>query len=196
MPQAAIKTIHAITSSTTIAEAIEQHPEIADTLMEAGVGCAGCGASYMETIEEGLKGHGMTGEEVNAVVKKLNDAIKNNDSRKNNSEKDGQPLIVTEKAAEKLKQIIKEQKKEDHGLRVVVMPGGCSGFMYGFEFEKEKQEGDTILEVKGAKFFVDKQSLEMLHGSTVDYIESLQGAGFKITNPNATKTCGCGKSFR
>lgn len=194
MPQAISKQKElAITSSMTIAEAIEQHPEIADTLMEAGIGCVGCGASYMETIEEGLKGHGMSDDDVEKLVKSLNEAVT---SATNAKEKKGQPLIVTEKAAEKLKQIIKEQKKDGYGLRVIVMPGGCSGFMYGFDFEKEKQEGDTILEVKGAKFFVDKQSLDMLHGSTVDYAESLQGAGFKITNPNATKTCGCGKSFR
>mgnify|MGYP001461954674 CR=1 FL=1 len=186
-------TIQKITKDMLIIDMIEKYPQAVDTLMSTGVQCVGCGAATQETIEQGLMAHGMTSSDVEEIVVDLNKAVK---EAPKVEKKSGEALIVTEKAVDKLKQIKKEQKKEDCGLRVLVMPGGCSGFQYGFDFEDKKQDGDTVLEVKGQKFFVDKQSLEMLHGSTVDYVESLEGAGFKIENPNAKKGCGCGKSFR
>ncbi|MFH1649536.1 MAG: iron-sulfur cluster assembly accessory protein, partial [Candidatus Woesearchaeota archaeon] len=73
--------------------------------------------------------------------------------------------------------------------------GGCSGFQYGMEIIPEADPGDTTIEVDGVKFFVDAQSHELLKGAKVDYVDSLQGAGFKISNPNAKSTCGCGQSF-
>ncbi|MBI4919210.1 iron-sulfur cluster insertion protein ErpA [archaeon] len=131
----------------------------------------------------------MSDEEVDELVKQLNEAIPKEAGGSSES------VIVTEKAAEKLKVILKEQKKEGHGLRIAVMPGGCSGFQYAFDFEKEQQDKDTVIEVEGVKFFVDSDSMKLLKGAKIDYVDSLQGAGFKISNPNAKGTCGCGQSF-
>ena len=89
--------------------------------------------------------------------------------------------------------LIKQEKKA--GLRISVLPGGCSGYQYGMELDDNSTEDDIVVEQGGIKIFIDKESIKKLNGSNVDYIDSLQGAGFKIDNPNATKTCGCGNSF-
>ena len=102
-------------------------------------------------------------------------------------------LNVTDKAAEKIKALMEQEKKL--GLRISVQPGGCSGYKYGMELEDKSTDDDVIVEEKGIKIFVDKNSMQKLNGSNVDYVDSLQGAGFKIDNPGATKTCGCGSSF-
>ena len=75
------------------------------------------------------------------------------------------------------------------------MPGGCSGMSYGLDFEKEPESDDIVVETHGVKLFVDAESDSMLRGAVIDYVDALQGAGFKISNPNAKKTCGCGQSF-
>lgn len=177
-----------ITKDMTIGELVQKYPSTVEILLAEGVHCIGCGASYWETIEQGLAGHGKNEEEISAVVKKLNEAIP---KEAGNSE----ILIITEKAANKLKEILKSQNKEGFGLRIQVTSGGCSGHQYSFDFEKNASEEDHVIEVSGVNFFVDAQSMPMLKGSKVDYVESLQGAGFKISNPNAKQTCGCGQSF-
>ena len=105
-----------------------------------------------------------------------------------------QVVIITEKAADKVREFMKQEKKEQHGLRILVSPGGCAGFQYGLEFD-DKKDGDTIIEDKGIKILVDKESAQFLTGTEIDFIEGLHGTGFKVNNPNAQKTCGCGNSF-
>lgn len=182
-------TINLIHKDMTIGELVQKYPSCIEVLMNKGVHCIGCGAAFFETIEEGLKGHGMSDEQVEEVVKQLNEAIPEEVGGSDESVK------ITEKAVKKLKEILKEQKKEDYGLRIAVIPGGCSGFQYAFDFEKEEKENDTVVEVDAVKFFVDNESMKKLKGAIIDYVETLQGAGFKISNPNATGTCGCGQSF-
>ncbi|MFN7181740.1 MAG: HesB/IscA family protein [Planctomycetota bacterium] len=105
-------------------------------------------------------------------------------------------VTVTSKAVEKIKDILKSENKEGYGLRLAVVGGGCAGFQYYMDFEKEPSQDDIIFEQDdGIKVFVDKRLLTYLDGSTIDYEEGLQGAGFKIDNPNAQGGCGCGKSF-
>jgi iron-sulfur cluster assembly protein len=104
-------------------------------------------------------------------------------------------LQVTEQAVEKVKQLMVKEDKEGYGLRVAVQGGGCSGFQYGLSYEKEKKENDQVLEYGGLQVFVDAMSLMYLDDVTIDYVDSLSGAGFKIENPKATGTCGCGASF-
>ncbi len=99
-------------------------------------------------------------------------------------------------AAEKVKSLLTERNLPGHGLRVFVAGGGCSGLQYGMAIEKEPGEFDTVYESNGVKVFVDPTSVMYLAGSTVDYVESLMGGGFRIENPNAVSTCGCGHSFR
>jgi len=104
-------------------------------------------------------------------------------------------MTVTPKAAEKIKEFMKEEADKPEYLRVYVQGGGCSGLSYGMGFEKKPEEDDLVLEENGVKIIIDSYSIDHLKGGNVDYIESLMGSGFKINNPNVTKSCSCGSSF-
>lgn len=103
-------------------------------------------------------------------------------------------VSLTEKAASKVKILLEKENKKDYGLRVGVVPGGCSGYMYDIGLEKSPKENDIVMEDKGVKIFMNPVSVEFMKGSTIDYIESLQNSGFKINNPNVKTSCGCGHS--
>lgn len=105
------------------------------------------------------------------------------------------PLIFTDAAAGKVKQLIEEEKNDKLKLRVFVSGGGCSGFQYGFTFDEELQDGDTSVENGGVTLLIDPMSYQYLVGAEIDYTEGLEGAQFVIRNPNAKTTCGCGSSF-
>ena len=105
------------------------------------------------------------------------------------------PLVFTDAAAGKVKQLIEEEKNENLKLRVFVSGGGCSGFQYGFTFDEELQDGDTSVENGGVVLLIDPMSYQYLVGAEIDYSEGLEGAQFVIRNPNAKTTCGCGSSF-
>jgi iron-sulfur cluster assembly accessory protein len=96
---------------------------------------------------------------------------------------------------EKVKELMARENKDGHGLRVAVQGGGCAGFQYGLTYEKDGQENDHVLEFNGLKVYVDALSMPFLDEVTVDYVDGLSGAGFKITNPKASGSCGCGSSF-
>ncbi|MBI2652348.1 iron-sulfur cluster assembly accessory protein [Candidatus Woesearchaeota archaeon] len=103
-------------------------------------------------------------------------------------------ISLTEKAANKVKSLLEKENKPDYGLRVGVTPGGCSSYMYDIGLEKAPKENDTVIEEKGVKMFISPESIAFMKGSTVDYIDSLTNAGFKVNNPNVKTTCGCGHS--
>jgi|SRR3989304_8234544 len=105
------------------------------------------------------------------------------------------PIKITESAAIKLKEFIAAENKKLEGLRITVSAGGCSGFVYDLALEEKVKADDEVVEQHGVKVIVEKNTLELLRGSKIDYVDSLQGAGFKIENPNFTKTCDCGNSF-
>ena len=105
------------------------------------------------------------------------------------------PLVFTNSAAMKVRQLIDEEGDQKLMLRVFVSGGGCSGFQYGFTFDQNETEGDTIVENQGVKLLVDPMSVQYLMGAQIDYTEGLEGSQFVIRNPNATTTCGCGSSF-
>lgn len=104
-------------------------------------------------------------------------------------------ITVSSKAAQKINEFMKEEKNSPQYLRVYVQGGGCSGLSYGMGFETKPDTDDTVIEEQGIKLLVDSYSQEHLNGANVDYIESLMGSGFKINNPNVTKSCSCGNSF-
>ncbi len=104
-------------------------------------------------------------------------------------------LVFTDAAANKVKQLIEDEKNENLKLRVFVSGGGCSGFQYGFTFDEKLQDGDTSVENCGVTLLVDPMSFQYLMGAEIDYSEGLEGAQFVIRNPNAQTTCGCGSSF-
>ncbi|HPQ94163.1 MAG: iron-sulfur cluster insertion protein ErpA [Thiothrix sp.] len=105
------------------------------------------------------------------------------------------PLVFTEAAARKVKALIEEEDNNALKLRVFVSGGGCSGFQYGFTFDENEEEGDTVVEKEGVRLLIDPMSFQYMVGAEIDYTEGLEGAQFVIRNPNATTTCGCGSSF-
>ena len=106
-------------------------------------------------------------------------------------------LAITDRATEQVRRFMEQEQvpAETAGLRIAVMPGGCSGFKYGLNIEEKPFDDDIILDHHGVKVFVDAFSAQYLAGVTVDYVSSMQGAGFTFSNPNATGGCGCGSSF-
>ncbi|MDH5525851.1 MAG: iron-sulfur cluster insertion protein ErpA [Nitrospirota bacterium] len=104
-------------------------------------------------------------------------------------------INVTEAASTKIKELLESENKQDHGIRLSVTGGGCHGYQYGMNFDNNIGEMDQVIEAAGVKFIVDAMSMPMLTGAQVDYVETMQGAGFAINNPNAQSTCGCGSSF-
>src|SRR3954466_13319991 len=105
------------------------------------------------------------------------------------------PLVFTDSAANKVKELVDEEGNPDLKLRVFVQGGGCSGFQYGFTFDEIVNDDDTQMSKNGVTLLIDAMSLQYLAGAEIDYKDDLQGAQFVIKNPNATTTCGCGSSF-
>ena len=104
-------------------------------------------------------------------------------------------ITLTDSAASKVKDLIAAEGEDGLALRVAVRPGGCSGFSYEMFFDTDVADDDNLLDQAGVKVVVDASSAELLQGATLDYKDGLQGAGFAIENPNAQRSCGCGKSF-
>ena len=106
-------------------------------------------------------------------------------------------LNVTDSAVTEIKKFMASEEglPETSGLRVRVVPGGCSGFQYSLNIEEQSREGDFVFDEKGVRMFVDMFSAQYLNGVEIDYVSSVMGAGFTFKNPNATGSCGCGSSF-
>jgi iron-sulfur cluster assembly accessory protein len=103
---------------------------------------------------------------------------------------------LTERAVGKVKEIMTSQQPQPAGLRISVVGGGCSGFSYSMAFENQPGMLDKSYDYNGLKIFVDQASMLYLEGAEVDYVETLEGSGFKFNNPNVKSTCGCGSSFQ
>ena len=104
-------------------------------------------------------------------------------------------IELTEKAAKRINAILKAEDKPDHGLRVEVISGGCSGMNYNMTFDNEKKEFDKVFDSHGISIFCDVKSWIYVRGCEIDFSTDLLNGGFKVNNPNATRTCGCGISF-
>jgi iron-sulfur cluster assembly protein len=105
-------------------------------------------------------------------------------------------LSLSDAAAAKLRELTAEETNPNIGLRVYIYSGGCSGFRYGMMLEDAPTDQDRTLETNGVKVYVDGQSVDLLRGAQIDYVDTLMGAGFTVNNPNAVSACGCGSSFR
>ena len=105
------------------------------------------------------------------------------------------PVTLSDGATAKVAELLAQEEGEELALRVAVKPGGCSGFSYDMFFDTEVADDDLVRTFGTVRVVVDPKSVALLTGSTLDYNDGLQGAGFHITNPNATQTCGCGSSF-
>lgn len=104
-------------------------------------------------------------------------------------------VTLSERAAVEVKGLLEKQEKPEAMLRVFVAGGGCSGFQYGMSLEEEASEGDQTFDIDGVKVIIDPRSALYIGGAEIDYVESMMGGGFKIDNPNAASSCGCGSSF-
>ena len=106
------------------------------------------------------------------------------------------PLItVTEAAAAELQRAMEAQDKQDMALRIAVLPGGCAGMQYGLSLDSEEQPGDEEFVSGGIRLVVGRQDLPLLAGTRIDFVQTVSGSGFKVENPNASESCGCGSSF-
>lgn len=187
-----------VTKDMTMGEIIQKWPAAADIMQSYGLHCFGCHVNLFESLEQGVLGHGMSEETMNDLLNDLNKMAGGASEiiEEKHGETEEQPdLCLTELAASKLKELIERQGKEGYGIRVSVLKGGCAGYTYSMDFAQAQQADDQTIEGHGVKLFVDNESFKMLKGVTIDYVETLQGAGFKFENPNAKASCGCGKSF-
>jgi iron-sulfur cluster assembly accessory protein len=105
-------------------------------------------------------------------------------------------IMLTESAVSTVRNLLVQKNVPDYGLRVFVSGGGCSGMQYGMALEGEARPYDHVIESEGVKVFIDPTSMMYLEGSTIDYEDNLMGGGFRIDNPNAVSSCGCGHSFK
>lgn len=174
----------AITLDMTIGDVIQNYPSVVEILLGAGVHCVGCHVAHWETLEQGLSGHGKTEEEVNSILKAMNDSIIQEEIK-------GDDFSISEKALKE----IKDNLKEDQFLRIEVVTGGCSGMSYSLSLNSDSKENDHIEEIGGIKIVADKESFKLIQGSKLDYLDTFEEKGFRFVNPNAKKGCGCGKSF-
>ena len=104
-------------------------------------------------------------------------------------------ITISESAKEKIKDLLIQENNPNLKLRTFVQGGGCSGFQYGFTFDEEQNEDDFVIPLDEFKVLIDSMSISYMENAEIDYVEELMGSSFKIKNPNATTTCGCGSSF-
>ena len=180
-----------ITKDMTVEEILYSFPQKSQKLVQAlssvGLECVGCCSASYETLEGGMLSHGMGESEVEKMVNLLNEIL---------AEKPLDPTKVhlTESAALKFKEILEQEGKSGWGLRFGDHPGGCGGYEYTLDFSQKALEDDVVFESFGVEVHVNQKILPRLAGSEIDYYNGLRNSGFKISNPNARSSCGCGQS--
>ena len=174
----------------TIEEILSMFPHKAQRLSQeitnAGLHCVGCHAATWETLEAGMMSHGMDDKAIDTLVKRLNALLE--------EKVDHSKITLTERAASKYQDILKEDGKPGWGLRFYEKMAGCSGFEYALDYSEKAKADDKVFEAYGVQIHVNEAMLPRLMGSTIDYVDGLKGSGFKITNPNVKASCGCGTS--
>ncbi|HEY2811330.1 MAG TPA: iron-sulfur cluster assembly accessory protein [Rhabdochlamydiaceae bacterium] len=179
-----------ITKEMTIEEIFSRFPQksqkLGQEMTNTGLHCVGCGAATWETLEMGMLSHGYAQKEIDDLVGRLNAILE--------EEVDISTISLTPRAAQRFISILKEENKEGWGLRFGIRAGGCSGYEYILDYSQNPEEGDSVFTSEKVAIHVNKQMVDRLMGSQIDYVDGLQGSGFKISNPNAKGACGCGKS--
>lgn len=174
----------------TIEEIFSSFPHksqlLAQEITNTGLHCVGCQAATWETLEAGMLSHGYKDQEIDALVERLNTIL--------SQKVDMTSISLTPKAAEKYRLILKEEGKEGWGLRFGDRAAGCSGFEYILDYSEKASDDDTVFLSEGIAIHVHNALVERLMGSLIDFVDGLNGSGFKITNPNVKGSCGCGKS--
>lgn len=179
-----------IAKEMTIEDIFTRFPQksqkLAQEMTNMGLHCVGCGASTWETLETGMLGHGFDDQQIDELVRRLNAIL--------SEEVDLSTITLTPRAADVFQRILKEEEKEGWALRFGIRAGGCSGYEYILDYSQNPKEEDQVFTSHGVAIHVNKNMVERLLGCEIDYVDGLQGSGFKISNPNAKGACGCGKS--
>lgn len=179
-----------ISRQMTIEEIFSSFPnksqKLAQEITNTGLQCVGCQAATWETLEAGMLGHGFPEAAIDELVKKLNGILE--------EKSDATTISMTKRAAEKYKKILAEDGKEGWHLRFGDKAAGCSGFEYVLDYSQKAKPTDTTFTSHGIEIHVETAAVSRLLGSEIDYVEGLNGSGFKISNPNVKTSCGCGKS--
>ena len=194
------KTAVFVTEDVTVGDVIFKWPEVAEIFGKYGLSCIGCSVNTMEAVGVGARGHGMTEENIQAMLKEANEFVSKKESGENAHVEGGKAMEfiepkLTENAAKKVLDLMKNQNKSNSLLKFGVHAGGCSGYTYSLEFAEAASPEDIILEQHGVKIAISRKGMEKISGTQIDFVDSLQGSGFKITNPQAKSSGGCGKSF-
>lgn len=179
-----------IVRTMTIEEILSLFPHKAQRLSheitKAGLHCVGCHAATWETLEAGMMGHGMNDEAIDRLTAALNKLL--------NEESDPTTITITPRAAKKFLEILEEEGKQGWGMRFDDRMAGCSGFEYVLDYSEKADADDDTYTSNGIEIHVKRSKAKRLEGAEIDYIDGLQGSGFKISNPNAKASCGCGTS--
>lgn len=179
-----------ITREMTIESIFSKFPhksqKLAQEMTNTGLHCVGCGAATWETLEAGMIGHGFPEEEIDALIGRLNGILA--------EASDLNAISMTKRAAEKFSNILKEEGKEGWGLRFADRAAGCSGFEYVLDYSEKALPDDIKFLSHGVEIHVNESVAPRLIGSEIDFVDGLNGSGFKISNPNVKGACGCGKS--
>jgi len=174
----------------TIKDILSMFPHQAQRLSQeitnAGLHCIGCNAASYETLEAGMMSHGFGETEIGRLEERLNTLLE--------EKFDLGTISMTERAAKKFLEILESEGKQGWSLRFGDRAAGCSGFEYELGYSEKTEADDEIFENFGVQIHVNKVSAKRLRGSLIDYVDGLQGSGFKISNPNARSSCGCGSS--
>lgn len=188
--KSANKTATKIHRQMTIEEILSLFPykaqKLSQEITNAGLHCVGCHAATYETLEAGMYGHGMDDAAINRLVDRLNALL--------SEEVDLSTITITSRAAKKYMEILNEEGKQGWGLRFAERMAGCNGFEYALDYSEKASPNDKIFESQGIQIHVDKGMVGRLLGSEIDFVDGLQGSGFKVSNPNVRSSCGCGTS--
>lgn len=188
MTQAELK--DKVSRDMTIEEIFSRFPhksqKLAQEMTNRGLHCVGCGAATWETLETGMLSHGFAQEEIDEMVGRLNEILA--------QKTDLSAITLTKRASEKYRQILKEEGKEGWGLRFGDRAAGCSGFEYVLDYSEKAGADDKVFLSEGVEIHVQAADVSRLLGAEIDFVDGLNGSGFKISNPNVKGSCGCGKS--
>ncbi len=164
----------------------DKSQKLSQELTNAGLNCVGCHAATWETLEAGMYGHGFIDSQIDELLQKLNTILE--------EVVDETTITITERAARHFQKVLESEGKKGYALRFGDKPGGCGGFEYQLDFSEKALDTDEIFHSNGIEIHVNKKMKNRLMGSEIDFLDGLNGSGFKVTNPQVKGSCGCGNS--
>lgn len=189
--QGSDKSVSRIHREMTIEDIFSRFPQKAQKLAQEmssfGLSCVGCHASTWETLEAGMYSHGFQDEDIERLINKLNAIL--------DETQDPTTVTITQKAAQKYLSILEAESKQGWGVRFLEKPGGCNGIEFCLDYSKEAKADDEIFESHGIEIHIQKDLVGNFLGSELDYLDGLNGSGFKFSNPNVKSSCACGTSY-